>query len=93
MCLGDEGEGQIGCVSGKQEVISLKDLGEFFPPSLPCAPQGTSSGWQPNSAQDPHAWAETKAGAQGLRDGGWRAWQVLQEEGGVLRHSGSAAWG
>ena len=44
-------------------MISLKDLGEFFPPSLPCAPQGTSSGWQPNSAQDAHAWAKTKAGA------------------------------
>lgn len=32
LCLGDEGEGQIGCVSEKAEVISLKDLGEFFPP-------------------------------------------------------------
>lgn len=31
--LGDEGEGQVGSVSRKQEVISLKDLGEFFPSS------------------------------------------------------------
>lgn len=35
--LGDEGEGQVGSVSGEQEVISLKDLGEFFLPSPKCS--------------------------------------------------------
>lgn len=46
--LGDEGEGQVGSISGKQEVISLKDLGEVFPPT-PSPPPKHSQPGQPEA--------------------------------------------
>lgn len=46
--LGDEGEGQVGSISGKQEVISLKDLGEVFPPT-PSPPPKRSQPGQPEA--------------------------------------------